>query len=270
MVNRTLGTVPISVGTAMAIEALQSAPMHRYQTLLVNLRTVVRNAREAFEELPSETELFNAAKDDVVGIANYIAELKLKTLLDIKFYYPSYQALPRLFPLAKLKEQDPSKLVNPKEENRKKKIILDNNVLKRLIKEFDKFVSQVDSSIPQFSGDGLIITHHPVDLVTTESYHRLHLLESHTGSIKGYVQFYTKLTGGKELTNIPLNKLTIQIFGDNAVNFMSQSISVKNEIKALAKTVPWSTASTPSFIASTIRRMPSSAPERDILLKMIK
>ena len=51
MVNRTLGTVPISVGTAMAIEALQSAPMYRYQTLLVNLRTVVRNAREAFEDL---------------------------------------------------------------------------------------------------------------------------------------------------------------------------------------------------------------------------
>lgn len=269
MNNRTLGTLPISVGTSMAVEALQNAPMQRFQTFLINIRTLVRNAREAFEELPKEDDLFEAVKTDIVEIANAITALNLKTLLDLKFYLPSYSALPRMFPLAKLKETDPKKMTGPRDENRRLRTILDNAVQDRILKEFGKLVMQVDSSIPQFAGNGLIITHHPVDLVTTESYHRLHLLESHTGTIKNYVLFNTKLTGGKDLPNMPLNKLTIQIFGDNAVNFLSQSSPVKNEIKQLAQSVPWSSASTPSFIASSIRRLPSSSPERPILLKMI-
>lgn len=269
MNNRTLGTLPISVGTAVPIEGLQNVPMHRFQTFLINIRTLVRNAREAFEELPKENDLFEAVKSDMVEIANAITALQLRTLLDLKFYLPTYSSLPRMFPSAKLKEMDPKKMTGPRDENRRIRTILDNAVQDRILKEFGKLVSQVDSSIPQFAGNGLIITHHPVDLVTTESYHRLHLLESHTGTIKTYALFNTKLTGGKDLPNMPLNKLTIQIFGDNAVNFLSHSLSVKNEIKSLAESVPWSSASTPSFVASSIRRLPSTCPERPILLKMI-
>lgn len=266
---RTLGTVPISVGTAVAIEALQNTPMHRYQTFLMNIRTLVRNAREAYEELPSEKELTRAVKEDILGIVEFIAALKLRTVLDLKIYYPSYNSLERTFPLATLKEMDPDKLLKPAEQKRKTAIQLDNKVIEATLDEFDKFITRVDCILPQFGGEGLIITHHPVDLVTTESYTRLHLLESHTGTIKGYASFNTKLTGGKELTNMPLNKLTIQIFGDNAVNFYSQSSAVKNEVKALASSVPWSSASTVGFVASSIRKLPGNNPAKPILLKMI-
>lgn len=269
MNNRTLGTAPLSVGTALAIEALQNTPMHSYQTFLINIRTVVRNAREAFDELPNEDDLYEATKADILGIASFIAGLNLKTILDLKFYYPSYSSLPRLFPEAKLKETDPGKMTGPREQNHRARTILDNAVIKRILKEFDKLIFQVDCSVPQFGGNGLIITHHPVDLVTTESYHRLHLLESHTGSIKNYTSFNTKLTGGNEMPNMPMNKLTIQIFGDKAVNFLSQTMSVKNEIRALANSVPWSSASTHSFVAMSIRKLPSENPARSILLKMI-
>lgn len=269
MNNRVLGTVPISVGTALAIEALQNAPMQRYQTFLINVRTVIRNAREAYEELPTENDLYEATKQDILGIAQALAGMNLKTILDLKFYYPSYSSLPRLFPLAKLKETDPNKMNGPREQKNKERTLLDNAVAKKILNEFDKLISRVDSSIPQFGGDGLIITHHPVDLVTTESYHRLHLLESHTGTIKNYTSFNTKLTGGSEMPNMPMNKLTIQIFGDKAVNFLSQTIGIKNEIKQLADSVPWSSASTHSFVSMSIRKLPSSSPERPILLKMI-
>lgn len=269
MNNRVLGTVPISVGTAIAIEGLQNTSLQRYQTFLINIRTVIRNAREAFEEFPTEDDLFEATKEDILGIARALADMKLKTILDLKFYYPSYSSLPRLFPLAKLKETDPKKMTGPREQKAKERTILDNAVIKRILEEFDKLIARVDSSIPQFGGDGLIITHHPVDLVTTESYHRLHLLESHTGSIKNYTSFNTKLTNGSEMPNMPLNKLTIQIFGDKAVNFLSQAIGVKNEIKQLANSVPWSSASTHSFVAMSIRKLPSESPEKAILLKMI-
>lgn len=266
---RTLGTVPISVGTALAVEALQNAPMHRFQTFLINIRTLVRNAREAYEETPKEDILFDAVKEDMMGIADFITSLKLKTILDLKFYYPSYQALPRMFPMAKLKEMDPTKLLGPKEQNRREQIVLDNTVIKRILKEFEKFIAQVDSSVPQFGGDGLIITHHPVDLVTTESYTRLHLLESHTGTIKNFPLFSTKLTGASEMPNMPLNKLTIQVFGDRATNFYAQSSAVKNEVKQLANSVPWSTGSSASFVRSSIQKLSGTNPAKPILLKMI-
>jgi hypothetical protein len=263
-IERTKGTLPISVGTALALEALTQVPMYRYHTFLINLRTIVRNARQAYDEhTPTVQELYQSSKEDIVGLAEFIVSLQLKTDLDLKFYYPSYKGLPRLFPLAKLKNVE----LNGN-DNQKAIARLDNQVIEKLLSDFGKNINTVDSVIPKFAGLGLIITHHPVDLVTTDSYARLNLLESHTGTIKNYTQFYTKLTGSDKLTNIPMNKLTIQIFGDNSTNFYSQSIGVKNEVKQLADVGHWSTASTLNQVARSIRSL-DNTPEKQILLKMI-
>lgn len=262
--ERTKGTLPISVGTALAFEVLPTAPMYKYSTLLINLRTIVRNARQAYDQyIPTVNELAQACKEDIVGLAESIVGLKLKTTLDLKIYYPSYRRLPNLFPLAKLKNIE-------KEGTEKQKAIaaLEKAVIDKLIPEFGKNINLVDSVVPLFAGQALILTHHPVDLVTTDAYARLHLLESHTGVIKNYTLFYTKLTGSDKLTNIPMSKLTIQIFGDNSVNFYSQPIGVKNEVKQLADVAHWSTASTPSMVARSIRSL-NHSPEKEILLKMI-
>lgn len=262
--NRNLGTIPISVGTALALEVLPGNPMHKYHAIMFNLRTVIRNARQAYDDVtPSASELFDAVKADIVGIAEFIVGMKLRTTLDLKIYYPSYKALPRLFPLAKLKD------VKVKGTDLQKEILkLDEDVAEKICKEFGESIARTDSVIPRFPGDALIMTHHPVDLVTTDSYTRLHLLESHTGNIKGYASFYTKLTGSEKLLNIPMSKVTIQLFGDNSTNFYSFNQGVKNQIKQLADTARWSTASTPSFVARSIRSLENS-PEKDILLKMI-
>uniref|UniRef100_A0AAU8KZE8 Uncharacterized protein n=1 Tax=Pantoea phage Survivor TaxID=3232176 RepID=A0AAU8KZE8_9CAUD len=262
--NRNLGTIPISVGTALALEILTGTPMHKYHALMFNLRTLIRNTRQAYDDVvPGRQELFEAVRDDVKGIAEFIVSLKLRTTLELKFYYPSYKSLPRLFPLAKLKD------VKVKGTQLQKDTLeLDEWVANKICDEFGQAITKNDSVIPRFPGDALIMTHHPVDLVTTESYTRLHLLESHTGNIKSYSLFYTKLTGSDKLVNIPLNKVTIQLFGDNSVNFYSFNQGVKNEIKQLADIAKWSTASTPSFVARSIRSLGPS-PEKDILLKMI-
>lgn len=264
MIERTKGTLPISVGTALAIEVLPGTAMHKYGALLINLRTVIRNARQAYDDyVPTVKELTQAVKEDIVGVAEAIVAMKIKTVLELKFYYPSYLSLPRIFPLAKLKnvEKDGN-------DNQKKLAKLDKDVADNILKEFGDNIAKVDSRVPQFTHDALIITHHPVDLATTDSYARLNLLESHTGAIKNYTLFYTKLTGSDKFTNIPFNKLTLQIFGDKSTNFYSQSIAVKNEVKMLADTSRWSTASTPSLVARSIRSL-GNTPEKQILLKMI-
>lgn len=264
MVERTKGTLPISVGTALAIEILPSTPMHRYGALLLNLRTIIRNARQAYDDYtPTVKELTQAVKEDIIGIAEAIVAMKIKTVLELKFYYPSYLSLPRIFPLAKLKDVE-------KDGNANQKAIyaLDKSVAGNILKEFGTAINKTDSIIPSFTQDALIITHHPVDLATTDSYARLHLLESHTAAIKNYTLFYTKLTGSDKFNNIPFNKMTIQIFGDKSTNFYSQSLGVKNEVKQLADIARWSTASTPSLVARSIRSL-NDSPEKQILLKML-
>lgn len=264
MTERTLGTLPISVGTALAIEQLPVANMFKYHSFLINLRTIIRNARQAYEgeELPKEKELFEACRMDIIGIAEAIIAMKLKTVLELKIYYPTYRGLAAMFPMAKLKDETQGT------EKQRAVAALDKKVAERLLEEFGKNITKVNCRIPDFIGQSLILSHHPVDLVTTDGYTRLNLVESHTGLIKTYSLFYTKLTGSDKLTNIPLNKLTIQIFGDNSTNFYSQGIKVKNEIKQLADAVKWSTASTPSLVARSIRSLGHS-PEKEILLKMI-
>jgi len=172
--ERTKGTLPISVGTALAIEALSGKPIYKYSTFLINLRTIVRNARQAYDQYtPTVNELTQACKEDIIGIAEGIIALKLVSPLDIKFYYPSYKNLPKLFPLAKLKD------VTKQGTDKQKEIAnLEEKVIDKLLPEFGKAISQVNSVIPEFAGRGLILTGHPVDLVTTKSYARLFLLES--------------------------------------------------------------------------------------------
>lgn len=264
MTERTKGTLPISVGTALAIEALPSVPMHRYGALLINLRTIIRNARQAYDDyVPTVKELTQATKEDIVGIAEAIVAMKIKTVLELKFYYPSYLSLPKLFPMAKLKN-----VMLDGNDNQKKLARLDKEVAENILKEFGTAINKVDSRIPEFTQEALIITNHPVDLVLTNSYARLNLLESHTGAIKNYTLFYTKLTGSDKFNNIPFNKMTIQIFGDKSTNFYSQNTGVKNEIKQLADLARWSSASSPSLVARSIRSL-GDTPEKQILLKMI-
>lgn len=265
--NRTLSSLPISVGTGLAIESLIQTPMAKYSSLLINIRTLFRNAVGAFdyeEKLPSVTEVYGAIEEDMRGIAEAIATLKLNNHINLIFYQPSYRGMKSKFPMAKLKiigEGKTTPLQYKMEALRK-------DVTNRIVDKYSKVITENNVTLPDFAGNAIIITHHPVDLATSNSYTRLNLLESHTGVLKTFPEFYTKLSNGSELTNIPLNKLTIQVFGDRAVDFYSLPTRVKAEVKRLADEANWSSASTPSFCARTIRSLKNS-PDKDILLKLI-
>ena len=260
---RTFSSLPISVGTGLAIEALVQTPLASYSSFLINIKTLIRNAIEAFDKdyNPTPTEIFEAVSEDMRGIAETIVGLKLTNHLELKYYYPSYAGLKGMFPLASLKA--------PKTDIQIKEYNLSEMAGKKIIDKFEKIIIKNNVFLPDFKGDSLIITNHPVDLATSKSYTRLHLLESHTGVLKSFPEFYTKLTGGSKLGNIPLNKITIQIFGDDATDFYAiKSVKVKNAIKILADEANWSSASTPAFVYSTIRSLKKS-PDKEILLKMI-
>lgn len=261
---RTIGALGISVGTSLAFE-LSNGEIRKPDTLLLNLRTIVRNAIDAYEPEDPDgkdaTLVARAAKEDLIKLAEYINELKLPKALNFVLFNPSYKSLDKVFPHAKLWE--------PTTPNQIARAKLFKDVIDILVKELGKTITPTDTKTPDFNGLGMIITHHPVDLVLTKSQSRLILLESYTGAAKPRTLWFTKLTGDVKLFNMPLNKLTIQVFGDKSVNFRSDSTKIKKLVEEIAKKSKWDSGSTEEKVRTSIN-IHASGFDRTGLLNLMK
>ncbi len=259
---RNLGALSLSVGTSLALEGEITKTLKSYDSFLINLLTVVRNAIEAYDNDDSDgkdvTLVSQAVVDDLMGMARFVQENQGSKSIIFTVFLPSYAGLPKLFPQANL--------WSPTKEKQLERAVLVKKVLDVVKKRLGTSITPVDSTPPRFSGNGVIFSHHPVDLVTVEGPTRLKLLESYTGTLKGFAQWYTKLTGKDQLRNMPLNKLTIQIFGDNATNFKSGSVELKNLVKRLAEEGRWTSASTVDKVKGSIKNYASAADRSRLLV----
>ena len=261
---REVGTLGISVGTSLAFESQQlDRTKGSINSYLINLRTLVRNARAASDEIESNDveRMVLAVRGDIERIASFLADIYKQKAIEFILYSPTYKGLAKKFPFANLKK--------PSTEKQKATTMVEEKILTKLTDIFKSTIVVTDCTLPAFSGNGIILTHHAVDLVLTNSITRLFLLESYTGNIKPYTKWYTKLTGKEEqLFNLPLNKLTIQVFGDNSVNFLSMSKDKKELVKSIALKGRWSSATTESRVRSTISTF-ANGVDREALLQLL-
>lgn len=259
---RTLGALKLSVGTSMALEKDALFQLQTTTAFMVNLRTLVRNVIQSYQtdEKPTEDQLFNDSKSDLGELAKWLSESSGFRVINFIVYYPSYKSLPSLF--KKAERVDPEQMKTKRAEEYR----LIEKICNRLLATYPKQITKTDSTLPSFVGKGLIITHHVVDLTLTSAVTRLKLLESYTGVIKPYTQWYTKLTGGTELHFIPFNKLTIQIFGDRSTNFYSSSKAIKDLTVQLAHNKKWSSGTSFSKVKSDINSMPRSITREGLKL----
>lgn len=257
--ERTVGNLGMSVGTSLAFEGEGIRSLRTVDNVHVNLRTVIRNAIEAFDKVvPDTKQAYEASKQDLIKIAEVIEKNRDNKPILFKVYYPSYKSLESKFKHALLKKPKTSKQVA--------RHTLVEGVLKLFKKNNASLLELVDSTPPRFNGKAFIITHHAVDLVLSPSPTRLLLLESHTGYVKPYTLWNTKLTDGNNLHNIPLNKLTIQIFGDKSTDFFSHSSKVKDLVKSIATKRNWTTGTSFEKIKTDIRSLPQSVDKAALLL----
>lgn len=245
---RELGELGMSFGTSQAFESQEGKfALSNTDSLLINLRTLIRNAQSAFQdEASAKTNpgaIKDAVMDDIKLITKALIEIAPRKPINLKVYYPSYKGLKSIFPKADLWE--------PTTEKQKAMVKLFDDTAKLLIKEYPSLFTLTDSRLEAFTGKGVVITHHPVDLVLTDSWNRLSLLETHSGTVKPHIMWYTKLTG-KDLENMPLNKLTIQVFGDQSTNFKSSSNAIKKLVRDLAVKARWTSATTPERVKTSI------------------
>lgn len=262
---RSLGALGMSIGTSLAFEGDAAGTIRSSDTVLFNLFTLIRNAFDAYENKEEKDKLkADQLMEDVVGdlkvIARWIEEARKTKPITLTVYYPTYFSMKFRFPHAKLKEA--------KTEAQKHYDVLSKKVAKEVYAKFDKIIVKTDVGMPAFKGRGIVLTHHVVDLALVDAAARLTLLESYTGKLKPYTQWFTKLTGGDELYYMPFNRLTIQIFGDRSVQFFSSSHGIKELVKKLAQDFGWTSATTLARCRMNINSLPTGVDKAGLLMML--
>lgn len=275
IIERDVGSIPVSIGTSLALEGIlgthpekpqQPTNVKTVQTIWINLRTLARNL---FQAVPTESALS-------VDYTNAVAVLLKETQTipvamaqqgytgKIRYYLASKDGPKWSFPKAKFKEaKTPKQLAYDMFER------FVSIELYQQMKAEKADVMEIDTKPKSGEGIVAILTHYPHELLWRPQFSRLLLLESHTGRLKTYNTWYTKLNGLKSKDvdyPMPFTEFTIQVFGDGQT-LDSQPRKVRDELKELSKTKKWTGITTPDKLYHDIM---SGSKELKDLYKLLR
>lgn len=239
-VDRKYGSYPVSIASSMAMEGLLHVGEYAdkkgeslikdYQALFLNLRTLFRNAFYAFEEnrerLTADV-LKTCIEEDIENIK--AAALAAAPSMVCVFYLCEYHTVNKVFPKGDFRNATtPNQIFYNSVEQDVYKMFLKEEPRREDFLVFDVF--------PKGDKNTLILTHYPADLLAVKEFPKLALLESHTGEVKGQLQWNTKMYNKPE--RIPFNKGFLTLFGDGAM-FHPQDRKVRNVVLKTAEKYSW-------------------------------
>lgn len=262
--NRQLGVFPISIGTSLSVEGLANLTpdrdpvfplgITRLDTLMVNVKTLIRNVESAF----SNDELHSLKVEDLVdAVASDMEHLvtAVKSISDdrvnVIFYNCTYQDI------VKLKHANLVMPTTPGQQLRSQKTATALGKLLEKAKNGGRSIVSFNMYPDEKGLEGkrvALLTHYPIDLIRYRWFTELLLLESNTGKLKGPDQFHTKLHKKVDGVDLPLNMLTLQVFGDGKM-FKPQISALVNEVSEVAKKGKWTYMTTPDKIRFWISRI---------------
>ncbi|MGG4591758.1 hypothetical protein ACLPJK_26225 [Pseudomonas aeruginosa] len=263
--ERAKGQFPLSIATSLSFESLlgiyperenQRVTFTNAQAIYVNLQTLYRNI---VGSIPTELRHHVHPVDFATAMANELDVIRTLSIeksngsVEIVPYFFSYNAINRRYPYAIH--------WNPRTNGQRAQVDNEASVFKEFVSGYrssDIFMGDMD-----FDNDAravYVLTHHPVDLMNRYRFGRLTLLESHTGTLKPPGLWHTKLTGLKDITVLPFDRMTLQVFGDG-VMFRSMPPKLKKTLVELGNKYNWTVTSTKDLIISGVKR------ERDPVLE---
>lgn len=271
--ERMRGHYDLAIATSIAIECLlgtapeldangdpnpfysdKPPPIKDFSQVWVNVDTLLRNLigsvpTEAAKELTPDA-LVDGLQSEILVLEGVIAD-HTNNLVNTFFYKCDYSKLDKRFPKATIKVPKTDKQVF--QHNLHLKVLENINCL------------SFDSKITKGGERAVILTHHPLDLLSKSNFTSLSLLESHTGKVKKPIQWNSKLQKSSvDVSNIPFNNFTLQIFGDG-VDFNGQLPNIKKLIASLAETAKWSPLTTLEKITFNLKRLPPDPLTTDLL-----
>lgn len=267
LANRTMSAFPVSIGTSLALESIfqpmqeafdparpipQKVSIGDYQVFWVNLMTLYRNIIGALDKDGANAVMAQDLSDTLAFEADLIRRLVEQESLgtcEVVFYASNYANLGKAHPHAILRTHGTEK---QRKYNHLMELTL-GDFFKQQVKSeryqlFDRLIE------PKARRKGLIMTHFAYDLLAYPRFEDLDLIESHTGVKKSRALWYTKLSNPKELARLPLNSMTMQVFGD-AQTFAAHPLKVRLQVLELAELYNWHGLVTPDRIRFSLDAM---------------
>lgn len=247
---RAMGDAPISIGTCFSLQALYNAhpdrekekklPVLRADALYINVRTLLRNIMNATETDKiihvKPADYHTALKDEIREIGVYLNSQA--NPIKVYFYLPTYKSLHHEFGQTADLRVPSTDLQKAKLDIEKQTLGLVEADMNRLQPE-QRYVNIVDMKIESKTRErAFILTHLVVDLLYTEGFSEVLLLESHTGRIKDESEWYTKLHA-EASERIPFNKATLVFFGDSGGMFKAQHHKARSAVERVAEKFKW-------------------------------
>lgn len=261
--DRELGQTGVSVGTSLALEGalgiypereVPKAPINDYDGLWINVSTLIRNM---FNSLTKDMKNAVLTEDIVVEVANEMMLIPaalagtVKKGFNVVYYVNDMSNIKKYFPKATLK--------SPTTKNQQIYNAIHDMAIREILSQYRKdYDIQVNNMKIRGSGNALILTHSPIDLLSHVNFKSLVLLESHTGHLKKRSEWHTKI--GVQDINLPLNVFTISVFGDHGTFLVPMSIKYKRAVLKLASSDRW----TPITTMAKIRAGVSSIKDNEI------
>lgn len=263
MQTRALGEkVPLSISTAMIFES-ENADYKKWEPHIhVNVITIIRNL------LGSCNQPLDWAKlDPLEIIPELINELiflqndvpMYRGDFAVTFYFPDYSKLPKQFPKGHYRKQLTER---QQYEEHLIEAIRAEMLSQQKENKLDVPVQFIDTKLNKDSRLTTLITSFPTDLMSQYQFPKLTLLETHTGRIKSRRMWYTKLnpTGDEDMSKIPFNKFTLQVFGDGK-QLLSAPLKLKRAVVMMSVKNRWNSLTTEERIRQSISRLPEEYHE---------
>lgn len=252
--ERAIGQLPLSVGTALAIESaigihpeikVNEPPIKHYTEFWVNLKTLYRNMMGSLQGDAHNFVLGGAVGEEIRHEMDRIDSIIGDEFnVDVIYYVCNYDHLAQEYPNARIRVDTTPKqkfFTRTMTEALKYVIVSEQppphmNIESR-VRVFSKTIK------PKKSVKTLMLTHIPLDLCSAKHFGELTLLESYTGVIKEKAQWYTKYLNGKELTHVPFREDLLQVFGDHEM-FSPYPIENRRELLEVAEKYKWTSLTT--------------------------
>ncbi len=270
---RAVGQYPISVATSLALESaagihpeipVPQAPILEYEQFWVNVRTLFRNFLGALDkdtvkgvQAPEIAMHLFGEMDAIRDIVEDASGGRCKPV----FYVSNYAGLNTRFPHAVLRMDS-----TPRQ---KEYTALQTQTLELMLRQQPQDFKGYHLKLrPEGRPRAMILTHYAYDLSAHDQFSKLVLVESHTGAIKEFAQWYTKYYEGKSLSMIPFREDFLQIFGDSET-FRTFDPKVRKELIEIATKYKWSAVTTKAKILYGIDTLSNpfwKATLRDMLI----
>lgn len=277
IIERDVGQIPVSIGTSLAFEGLlgihpnqpkQPTNNKTIQSVWINLRTLARNLFQAVDKEKADDLDYSNSVQVLMQEAQVIpvALAQRGFTGKIRFYLASKDAIKWSFPKANFKETKGPKAIAMEMFERFVAIELYQQMKAAKMDAFE-----IDAKPKAGEGIVALMTHYPHELLWKPQFSRLLLLESHTGKIKTYNTWYTKLPSLKDKDNdypMPFTEFTLQVFGDGQVISPQQPLKLRKELKDLSVAKKWTGITSPDKLYHDV--MTASPELKDLYKKLRK